>query len=58
MRSFVCVTGFWLKYFDHHLTDQPGAIDAASGVLVLGRRNDAPLRNGELIAQCRGAVPL
>lgn len=44
------MTGFWLKYFDHHLTDQPGAIDAASGVLVLGRRNDAPLRNGELIA--------
>jgi SAM-dependent methyltransferase len=58
VKGFTRVTAFWLKYFDHHLIDRPGGIDAASGVYFLGRRSDTPLPDGELIAQYRGAVSL
>ena len=58
VKGFTRVTAFWLKYFDQHLIDRPGGIDAASGVYFLGRRSETPLPDGELIAQYRGAVSL
>jgi SAM-dependent methyltransferase len=58
VKGFTRVTAFWLKYFDHHLIDRPGGIDAASGVYFLGRRSETPLPDDELIAEYRGAVPL
>jgi hypothetical protein len=56
VKGFTRVTAFWLKYFDYHLIDTPGGLDAASGVYFLGRKGERPLDDGELIAQYRGAV--
>ena len=58
VKGFSRATAFWLKYFDRHLIDRPGAIDAASGVYFLGRRSETPLPDDELIAQYRGALSL
>jgi SAM-dependent methyltransferase len=56
VKGFTRVTAFWLKYFDFHLIDKPGGLDAASGVYFLGRKSDRPLEDEELIALYRGAV--
>jgi SAM-dependent methyltransferase len=56
VKGFTRVTAFWLKYFDFHLIDTPGGLDAASGVYFLGRKGERPLPDDELIALYRGAV--
>lgn len=47
---------FWLKYFDHYLTRKPQALDAASGLYFLGRKQDAALTDIELIRSFQGGV--
>jgi SAM-dependent methyltransferase len=56
VKGFTRATAFWLKYFDFHLIDTPGGLDAASGVYFLGRKSDRALPDDELIAGYRGAV--
>ena len=52
--AFGSLTGFWLKYFDHFLIDNPGSFDAASAFYFVGRKNDEPLDDRKLIAGYRG----
>ena len=52
--AFGSLTGFWLKYFDHLLIDNPGSFDAASAFYFVGQKSDAPIDNRRLIAGYRG----
>lgn len=52
--AFAHFTSFWLKYLDGYLVDKPGAIDAASGYYLLGRRSEKVLSDRELIQLYRG----
>lgn len=52
--AFAHFTSFWLKYLDGYLVDKPGAIDAASGYYLLGRRSEQVLSDRELIQLYRG----
>jgi len=45
---------FWLKYFDSYLVKRPGALDAASALYFLGRKNESALPDRQLIQQFRG----
>lgn len=47
---------FYLKYFDILLASQPGIFDAASGYYFMGRKNEIPISDRELIAHYRGAI--
>jgi hypothetical protein len=40
---------FWLKYVDYFLVNRPPAADAAAGVYFLGRRNEDPLLDRDLL---------
>jgi len=49
------LSGFWLKYIDYFLINRPGALDAACGCYLLGRKSERTLSNRELIGLYRGA---
>jgi uncharacterized protein YbaR (Trm112 family) len=48
------LTGFWLKYFDLLVIDQPGAQDGISCSYFLGRKSNWSLSDRELLLQYRG----
>ena len=49
LRALARSTSFFLKYFDYYLIDKAGAYDAASAVFFLGRKEETPLSDRELI---------
>jgi len=55
LKAFAMVTSFPLKYFDYYLADKPGALDAASGYYFLGKKEDSPLTDRDLIQLYEGA---
>ena len=55
LRVFAKLTSFWWKYFDRHLLDKPGALDAASTIYFIGRKSDRVLDDRSLIDSYRGA---
>jgi SAM-dependent methyltransferase len=59
LRDVVAILGrmcsFFLKYFDYYLIDRPGALDAASGYYLLGRKGDRVLPDRELVNLYKGA---
>jgi SAM-dependent methyltransferase len=56
IRAFVRLTSFHLKYADYYLIDKSAALDAASGLFFLGRKEGTTLTDRELIEYYRGAV--
>ena len=54
MRTFCQLSLFWIKYFDYHLVNKPGAFDAASGFYFLGKKSERILSDRDLIQLCRG----
>lgn len=48
------LTGFWLKYFDHFLTDHPGSFDAASCYFFLGSKSATRISDREILDLYRG----
>ncbi|MCC6696963.1 MAG: methyltransferase domain-containing protein [Candidatus Hydrogenedentes bacterium] len=58
LTAFAHLTAFWLKWFDRHLIDKPGCLDAASGVYFLGRKSTTALADRDLIKGYRGAIAL
>ncbi len=50
----VTLLTFWLPRLDRFLIDRPGAMDAASGIGVLGRRREQPLDDAAVVAAYRG----
>jgi SAM-dependent methyltransferase len=55
-RRLVALVAFPLPYLDRYLARQPGGLDAAAGVYLIGRRRDAPRSENAVIADYRGAV--
>jgi uncharacterized protein YbaR (Trm112 family) len=56
LGNFARFTSFFLKYFDRHLIDKPGALDAASGFYFMGRKGERTLTDRELIRGYRGML--
>jgi SAM-dependent methyltransferase len=54
--AFGSITGFWLKYFDHFLSDKPGSFDAASAYYFLGSKSETSLSATKLIGGYRGQI--
>jgi SAM-dependent methyltransferase len=52
---FSSLTAFWLKLFDNALIDNPGTIDAASGLFFIGKKWDRTISDREIIQLYRGA---
>jgi len=48
------LTGFFWKYFDYYLLDEPGSYDAASAFFFVGKKNTEPLSDKELIKGFKG----
>jgi uncharacterized protein YbaR (Trm112 family) len=55
LAYFARFTSFFLKYFDRHVIDTPGTLDAASAYYFLGRKTEHALSDRELVASYRGA---
>lgn len=51
---FSSFTGFFLKYFDSHIINSPGTLDAASGYYFMGQRSEKPIGDREIIQFYRG----
>ncbi len=47
---------FWLKYFDYFLKSRPAALDAAAGIVFLGRKRENPVADHELGRSYRGGM--
>lgn len=47
---------FWLKYFDYFLKSRQAALDAAAGIVFLGRRRAQPITDHELTRSYRGGM--
>jgi len=56
LAAFAALTSFYLKAFDRHLIDRPGALDAASAVYFLGQKSEHTLTDRELVRRYRGAL--
>ena len=56
LRTFARFTSFYLKYFDSHLVDTPGGLDAAAGCYFLGTRAEEVLCDRDLVTLYRGAM--
>jgi SAM-dependent methyltransferase len=56
VRRLVALISFPLTYIDGYLARQPGGLDAAAGVYLLGRRREQPLDDRAVIAGYAGAV--
>jgi SAM-dependent methyltransferase len=54
MRALCQLSLFWIKYFDYHLVNKPGAFDAASGFYFLGKKSERILSDRDLIQLYRG----
>jgi SAM-dependent methyltransferase len=56
--KLVCrFTLFWIKYLDLILVQRPGAMDAAAGTYLIGRKSERRASDDEIIAGYRGIVP-
>ena len=55
--AFARLTGWFWKYFDYCLVSRPQALDAASGLYFLGRKEDGPpITDREIAASYRGGL--
>lgn len=52
---FARVTACWLKFCDRFASQQPAALDAASGLYFMGRKTGSELSDRDIIADYRGA---
>lgn len=53
--TFGRLTGFWFKYFDYYLRNNPSGMDAAAGSYFIGRRGERSLSDREVAENYRGA---
>jgi ubiquinone/menaquinone biosynthesis C-methylase UbiE len=56
VRAFASLTAFHLKYADHYLMHEKGAIDSSSGFYFIGRKGKEVLSDRDLVRYYRGAV--
>jgi SAM-dependent methyltransferase len=56
LPALTALTSFYLKAFDWHLIERPGALDAASAVYFLGQKSEHALTDRELAQHYRGAL--
>jgi SAM-dependent methyltransferase len=56
VRRLVALVAFPLTYLDARLARQPGGLDAAAGVYLIGRRRELPRADRAVIADYAGAV--
>jgi len=56
LRIFAGLTSFYIQYFDYHLVDKAGALDAAAGYYFMGRKGSRTLTDRELMTLYRGAI--
>jgi hypothetical protein len=55
---FVRLTAFFLKYFDLFLIKKRTAFDASLGYYFIGRKNNIPISDKDLIKQYGGSIPV
>lgn len=54
--AFSRLAFFWLKYFDYMLATRPAALDAAAGIVFLGRKRAIPIADRDMMEDYRGGL--